>query len=184
MHPSGEATYMGERETIDRLREVAAYQFGPGAGEALFPADETGQITVHRSTSGRPRQLIAPTGRICSYGTDGRFTLGIEGGRRLVAATTTPRCRVCITAEAVPYVRAGRNVFAKFVTAVDERVRGGDEVAVCTTEDRLVGVGTTRVSAALMLDADYGMAVKTREAIPDSEANGGPQGDAREDNRH
>ena len=174
---------MGDPETIDRLREVAAYQFGHGAGQALFPMAETAQITVQRSTSGRPRQLIAPAGRICSYGTDGRFTLGIEGGRRLVAATATPRCRVCISAAAVPYVKAGRNVFAKFVTAVDERVRGGDEVAICTMDDRIIAVGTARVSAAVMLDAEYGMAVKVREALSDSDADGGPEGDARDEHR-
>ena len=156
---------MADPDTIERLRAVAAYQFGPGAGQALFPPDETRQITVQRSTSGRPRQLIAPQGRICSYGTDGRFTLGVEGGRRLVAATATPRCRVCVTAEAEPFVRDGKNVFAKFVTAVDNRVRGGDEVAICAGEDELIGVGTARVSAALMLDAEYGLAVKTREAV-------------------
>jgi uncharacterized protein with predicted RNA binding PUA domain len=172
---------MAERETIDRLRTVAAYQFGPGAGRALFPDGETAQLTVQRSTSGRPRQLIAPAGRICSYGTDGRFTLGLEGGRRLVGATQPPRCRVCIDEAAVPFVREGKNVFAKFVTSVDGAVRGGDEVAICTTADVLVGVGTARVSAALMLDAEYGMAVKTRETVDASEADGGAEGDAHDE---
>jgi uncharacterized protein with predicted RNA binding PUA domain len=174
---------MAERETIDRLRTVAVYQFGPGAGQALFPTDETPQITVQRSTSGRPRQLIAPAGRICSYGTDGRFTLGLEGGRRLITATPSPRCRVCIADAAVPFVREGKNVFAKFVIAVDAAVRGGDEVALCTGDDVLIGVGTARVSAALMQDADYGMAVKTRETVDASEADGGAEGDAREEDR-
>ena len=167
-HTSAEQLAMADPDTIERLRAVAAYQFGPDAGQALFPPHETDQITVQRSTSRRPRQLIAPDGRVCSYGTDGRFTLGLEGGRRLVAATTSPRCRVCIAAEAEPFIRDGKNVFAKFVTAVDERVRGGDEVAICSGEDELIAVGTARVSAALMLDAEYGMAVKTREAIDPS----------------
>ena len=113
---------------IEQLRTVADYQFGTGAGAALFPPDEG--TTIRRSTSGRPQQVLTEAGRIVSYGVDGRFTLGIEGGRRLVQAFPAPRCRVAVGAESVPFVSDGKNAFCKFVREADPAIRPGDEVLV------------------------------------------------------
>ncbi len=74
-----------DRTERERLRTIADYQFGSGAGRALFPAEET--LSVMRTSSGRPQQITCGRShdgqRIVSYGVDGRFTLGIEGGKRL-----------------------------------------------------------------------------------------------------
>ena len=113
---------------IEQLRTVADYQFGIGAGATLFPPDEG--TTIRRSTSGRPQQVLTEAGRIVSYGVDGRFTLGIEGGRRLVQAFPAPRCRVAVGAESVPFVSDGKNAFCKFVREADPAIRPGDEVLV------------------------------------------------------
>jgi len=148
-------------DELARLRTVADYQFGDDAGAALFPSD--GDLTVSHSTGGRPRQIRADAGRIGSYGTDGRFTLGVEGGRRLIAALDPPRARVVVGAESDPFVRDGKNAFAKFVRAVDDDVRPSDEVAVVNAEGDLLGVGRAELSAAGMRDFGAGMAVKVRE---------------------
>jgi uncharacterized protein with predicted RNA binding PUA domain len=150
----------GDR-SIDDLRTVADYQFGAGAGEALFPPDE--EIEVHRSSSGRPRQLVADEGRLVSYGVDGRFTLGFAGGRRLVAAFDHPRCRVVVGDDSEPFVRDGKNAFAKFVRTADPAIRPGDEVAVVHERGDLLAVGRAELSAEAMADFDSGMAVKVRE---------------------
>jgi len=99
---------------LGALRTVADYQFGRGAGRALFPPDE--DLEVRRSTGGRPRQVHADEGRLVSYGTDGRFTLGVAGGRRLAAALDPPAYRVAVGDESEPFVREGANAFA-FVPA-------------------------------------------------------------------
>lgn len=148
-------------DELARLRTVADYQFGAGAGTALFPPD--GDLTVSHSTGGRPRQVRADAGRIVSYGTDGRFTLGLEGGRRLLAALDAPRARVVVGSESDPFVRDGKNAFAKFVRAVDDDVRPSDEVAVVDGDDDLLGVGRAELSADAMRDFGTGMAVKVRE---------------------
>ena len=148
-------------DELARLRTVADYQFGAGAGAALFPPD--GDLTVSHSTGGRPRQVRADAGRIVSYGTDGRFTLGLEGGRRLLAALDAPRARVVVGSESDPFVRDGKNAFAKFVRAVDDDVRPSDEVAVVDGDDDLLGVGRAELSADAMRDFGTGMAVKVRE---------------------
>jgi uncharacterized protein with predicted RNA binding PUA domain len=150
-----------DAEDLERLRIVADYQFGAGAGTALFPVDD--DLELRRSTSGRPRQVHAAEGRLVSYGTDGRFTLGLTGGRRLIDALAAPAYRVVVGDESEPFVREGKNVFAKFVAEVDPDVRPGDEVAVVHENGDLLGVGRAELSGAAMLDFRTGMAVKVRE---------------------
>lgn len=146
---------------VDRLRTVAAYQFGAEAGRALLPSDT--EIRIRRSTGGRPRQVIVDGDRVVSYGTDGRFTLGYAGGVRLQAALDRPACRVCVGDESIPFVQEGRNAFAKFVRSVDPAIRPGDEVLVEGPEGSLLGVGRAELSAIEMEDFSTGMAVKVRE---------------------
>jgi uncharacterized protein with predicted RNA binding PUA domain len=146
---------------IENLRTVADYQFGAGAGNALFPGDE--DFDVEYSSGGRPRQVHTDGTRLVSYGLDGRFTLALEGGRRLVAALAAPTNRVTVGDESEPFVRDGKNAFAKFVRGVDDAVRAGDEVVVVTPEDTVLGVGRAELAAAAMSDFDSGMAVKMRE---------------------
>lgn len=108
------------------LRRIADYQFGPGAGAALFPDGEP--VELHRTGSGRISQVRAGTGRLVSYGVDGRFTLGLAGGRRLRGAVDG--YWVAVGAESGPFLREGRNAFAKFVTGADPSIRPRDEVYV------------------------------------------------------
>lgn len=152
---------MSDAEDLADLRIVADYQFGAGAGDALFPTDE--ELRVSRSTSGRPRQIHVGDDRLVSYGTDGRFTLGLAGGSRLVAAREGPANRVVVGDESAPFVRDGKNVFAKFVDTVDPEIRPGDEVAVVHENGDLLGVGRAELSADAILDFETGMAVKVRE---------------------
>jgi uncharacterized protein with predicted RNA binding PUA domain len=136
--------------TIEELRTVADYQFGAGAGAALFPPETADELTLHRSTGGRPRQV-------------GRFTLGLEGGRRLLAAFDPPAARVVVGSESEPFVRDGKNAFAKFVRTVDPAVRPGDEVAIVRADDTLLAVGRAELSADGMGDFESGAAVSVRE---------------------
>jgi uncharacterized protein with predicted RNA binding PUA domain len=144
-----------------RLRTVADYQFGAGAGDALFPA--TADLEVIRSSSGRVSQVHEGDGRLVTLGTDGRFTLGFAGGRRLADALAPPAGRVVVGDDSEPYVREGRNAFAKFVRDVDPDVRSGDEVLVVHSGGALIGVGRAELPAVAMADFDSGVAVSVRE---------------------
>lgn len=150
----------GLGEDGEHLRTVADYQFGGGAGTVLFPDDE--RFTIKRSSSGRPQQVIGESGRIVSLNVDGRYTLGIEGGRRLLALAE-PRNRVVVGDESEPFVRDGKNVFAKFVDRVDGGLRPGDETLVVHENGDLLAVGRAELSADAMRDFQTGMAVKVRE---------------------
>ncbi|PSQ13895.1 pseudouridine synthase [Halobacteriales archaeon QS_8_69_73] len=146
---------------LEALETVADYQFGAGAGAALFG----GSVSVRRTSSGRPQQVLVDGERVISYGTDGRVTLGIAGGRRLQAALEPPAYRVVVGDDSEPFVRNGRNVFAKFVREVDPAVRPRDEVLVEHYDGGLLAVGRAELSAAAMRDFDTGMAVSVRESI-------------------
>jgi uncharacterized protein with predicted RNA binding PUA domain len=169
---------MSDDEDLAALRVGADYQFGAGAGDALFPPGDP--VTLRRSSGGRPRQVIAGDvddtpgssegARLVSYGTDGRFTLGEAGARRLQAAFPAPTGRVVVGDESEPYVREGRNAFAKFVTAAGPEIRPGDEVLVVDPTDALFAVGRAELSYAEALAFDSGVAVKVRHGVADEGA--------------
>lgn len=149
-------------DDIEGLRLVADYQFGAGAGRALFPPDA--DLSVTRTTSGRPRQIHTDAGRIATYEADGRFRLGITGGRQLQSALDGPAYRVVVGSESEPYVSDGRNAFAKFVTDADDGIRPRDEVLVELSDGTLLAVGRAELSGQGMLNFDTGMAVKVRDS--------------------
>jgi uncharacterized protein with predicted RNA binding PUA domain len=143
------------------MRTVADYQFGPGAGETLFSPDET--LSMTRTSSGRPRQLKANGERIATYETDGRFRLGVAGGRQLQDADVG--YRVVVGGESKPYVSEGRNAFAKFVIEADDAIRPRDDVVVEHTDGTVLAVGRAELSGAGMAAFETGMAVKVRDSI-------------------
>mgnify|MGYP006297694275 CR=1 FL=1 len=147
------------------LARVAAYQFGQGAGEALFPADAALEVT--HTGSGRPRQVRAPEGRLATYATTGRLTLGVAGGARLHDALPAGAYRVVVGSESEPYVREGRNVFAKFVDEAADAIRPRDEVLVVHEDGALLGVGRATLGGAGMRAFQSGMAVRVREGVED-----------------
>ncbi len=155
---------------IEGLRTVADYQFGAGAGAALFAPEETPDI--ERSRNGRPKRISVGGERLVSVGAGERFTLGVEGGRRLLAALDAPAARVVVGDESEPFVREGRNVFAKFVAEVGPEIRARDEVAVVHEDGDLLAVGRAELDATSMLDFESGVAVKVRSGVP---AEGGEE---------
>lgn len=146
---------------LEDLRQIADYQFGAGAGHGLFPPGA--DLDLRRTASGRPEQLHADGGRVVTYGVDGRFTLGLVGGRRLLSVLEPPRVRVVVGDESAPFVRNGKTAFAKFVHTVDPQVRPGDEVAVVHQDGGLLAVGRAELPATAMADFETGVAVSVRE---------------------
>ncbi|MFC7139495.1 PUA domain-containing protein [Halosimplex aquaticum] len=156
---------MDERDRA-MLTRVADYQWGAGAGEALFAH---GDPEVTHTSSGRPRQVIGDDGRLVTYATDGRFTLGVAGGRRLDDALTDGSYRVVVGDESEPFVREGRNAFAKFVSAADPAIRPGDEVVLTHERGEVLAVGRAELSGRGMLDFETGVAVFVRDSAEKEE---------------
>ncbi len=149
---------------LRRLRAIADYQFGPGAGEALFPDD----VEVIRGRTGRIKHvrykgLLLATLRA----SDGLFSLTIHGARRL-EEFLGDRHKVVVSEEAAPFVARGRSVFAKHVLRADPDIRPGDEVLVVGPDGRLLAVGKALLTGREMLFFRRGVAVKVRAGSAES----------------
>ena len=144
---------------LARLRDVADYQFGRGAGEALFPDDT--RVEYSRNT-GKPRHLYAGGELVANYRpNDALFTVTIAGARRL-ASLEGFRYTVRVRDDVVEYVEQGRNVFAKHVVDAGETIRPGDEVVVVDGGGEVVAVGKSKMNRGDMLSFKTGAAVRVR----------------------
>lgn len=147
---------------LKRVRTIADFQYGRGAGEALFPDCSRFQM----SKTGRVRQVTLDGKRIATVrARDGLFTLGMEGAVRLHSYLPAPACRVVVNADAVPFVKDGKTAFARHVTEADPGIRAKDEVLVVDGEDKLLGAGQAVLCACEMLDFNRGAAVVVRQGV-------------------
>uniref|UniRef100_A0A7J2THA4 Pseudouridine synthase n=1 Tax=Archaeoglobus fulgidus TaxID=2234 RepID=A0A7J2THA4_ARCFL len=144
------------------VRAIADYQFGAGAGRALF----TDSCSFILSSNGKIRQIYDRGRRIATLKADsGLLTLSIEGARRLHSNFPFPKLRVVVMNEVSDFIAEGKSVFAKHVVKVDERIRANDEVIVVNEKDELLATGKAILSAFEMLSLKRGVAVKIRQAI-------------------
>ncbi|MCQ8894304.1 MAG: pseudouridine synthase [Methanolinea sp.] len=164
---SRESTSSSPSSPLARVRVIADFQFGRGAGTGLFP---DGSLFVY-SRTGRIRQVLLAGQRLATVrASDGRLTLGIAGARRLREVLAPPAYRVSILPEVADFIRDGKNAFARHVVAADPAIRAGDEVLVVTGDDELCGTGTAVLSGEEMLGFNYGVAVKVRQGVRSHDA--------------
>ena len=145
---------------LARVRVIADYQFGAGAGKGLFP-EGCGFIL---SQTGRVRQVLLGDDRLATLrARDGRLTLSFAGAARLREAIPPPAYRAGIDPSVSEFIAGGKTAFAKHVISADPEIRAGDEVLLVTGDDELLATGMALLSGAEMLSFKYGPAVKTRE---------------------
>ncbi|MCG7854299.1 MAG: pseudouridine synthase [Methanoregulaceae archaeon] len=143
-----------------QVQVIADFQFGRGAGAALFSKD----CEFILSRTGRIRQVTLGGKRLVTVrAMDGNLTLGIDGALRLLAALPPPAYRVVVLDEVAEFICQGKNTFAKHVIAADPDIRAGDEVMVVTNDDELLATGSAVLSGREMLLFNYGVAVKVRQ---------------------
>lgn len=157
----------GKLGTVDPLRmqvaRTADWQFGAGAGAALT----TGGLRFGTSDrTGKLRTVHLDGAHVLSLRAhDGFFTLKPAGAEVLRRALPAPANRVVVVDDSVPFNRAGKSVFARFVASADPGLRPYDECLVVDGADRLVAVGQALLNAEEMRDFRHGMAVRVREGI-------------------
>ena len=145
---------------LKRVRTIADFQFGRGAGRALFP-DDSGFLM---SRTNRIRQVSVNGTRIATVrARDGLLTLSMEGALRLHDYLELPAYRVTVHADAVPFVLKGKTLFAKHVVDVDPSIRAMDEVLLMDLENNLLVTGQALLCAAEMKDFNRGAAVAVRK---------------------
>ncbi len=150
---------------LDRLQVVRTcdWQFGAGAGAAFTE----GKLTIEKSrATGKIRTVHLDGEHVLSLRAhDGFWTLKPAGGRILHHALAAPRNRVVVSADSVPFNRAGKSVMAAFVKAVDPELRPYDECLVVDESDALVAVGQLLLAPDEAPDFRKGMVVKVREGV-------------------
>ncbi|MEA1869692.1 MAG: PUA domain-containing protein [Euryarchaeota archaeon] len=147
---------------LRKARIIADYQFGRGAGDALFPDD----VTFRLSTTGRIRQVLQGKERITTLrASDNMFTLGKLGSSRLHTFLPPPGMRVVVNGDAAPFVRDGKTAFARHITDVDPMIRSYDEVLVVDENDLLLATGQAKLCASELLAFEHGVGVDVRIGV-------------------
>ena len=144
-----------------RIKMIADYQFGAGAGEGLFNEDV--KIVKSRKT-GKIRHVYDGEELIATLrASDGVFVLAREGARRLHSFIPYPRNRVVVNEDAEPFAREGKSIFAKFVINCDIDIHANEEVLIVNEEDQLLAFGKSVLNGKEIIDFNTGQAVKTRK---------------------
>lgn len=150
----------GMNSDLRRIRAVAGYQFGPGAGDALFP-DEV--RIVHSRNTGRIRHIYLGQDLQATFRpNDGVFTLTIAAAKRLMERVPDLGYAVVVSEDAAEFVAQGKNVFAKHVLHAGEKIRPGEEVVIMSEKQGVIGVGKAILLAEEMKEFKTGVAVRTR----------------------
>ncbi|MFH1100929.1 MAG: tRNA guanosine(15) transglycosylase TgtA [Methanobacteriota archaeon] len=146
-----------------RISAVATMQFGRGAATALFKGD----VRIMKSKTTQKIRTVFCNGEhvVSLRAEDGFFTLRSSGGKRLHQSFKSPRSRVIVDPDASPFIREGKNVFAKFVLDADPELRPDDECLIVDKKDHLLAIGRVVLNREEMLAFTYGIAVRTREPV-------------------
>jgi 7-cyano-7-deazaguanine tRNA-ribosyltransferase len=145
---------------LQRVSAVSDMQFGKGAGKALF----NGMIRIIKSKkTDKIRNIYCDGKHVLSMrASDGMFTLKMDGGKLLHKSFKYPNLRVIVEEDAIPFVKEGKSVFAKFVKDCDSKLRPLDECLIVDDKDNLIAVGRCLLNRIEMLSFNVGVAVKTR----------------------
>lgn len=150
---------------LEKIKSIMDYQFGKNARKIL---DEYKNLTIKYSKqSGRMRYIYAKDNDkeelIGTIRAHDSFIIP-HGSliNNLHKFFKFPKLRVVIKDDAVPFVKQGKNVFAKFVIDIDKNLLPGDECLVVDEKDNLISKGVLFLSYKECLDFDRGVAVKMR----------------------
>ncbi len=154
---------------VAKIRTVADFQLGKGAGKALFL--EEVQIVLSRRT-GRIRHIYLKDKLLATLRpTDGMFSLTIEGAKRLFEGAKPPRLWVKVQKDAEPFVAEGKSVFAKHVLDADKEIRPQEEIIIIGENNRVLAVGKAVLTGREMKAFKHGVAVKVRRGVKEEVKN-------------
>jgi len=154
---------------LEKIRSVADYQLGRGAGRALFPQNV--QVVLSRRT-GRIRHIYLNHELLATLRpTDGMFSLTIRGAKRLLRGIKPPRLWVKVQKDAESFISKGKSVFAKHVVDADDEIRPQEEVIVTGENNQVLAVGKAVLTGKEMKAFKHGVAVKVRRGVSEEVKN-------------
>jgi len=150
-------------ETLDKIRRIADYQLGKGAGDVLFR--ENIEIVFSRTT-GRIRHIYLKGKLLATLRpTDGMLSLSVEGAKCLSRKARLAHLWVKVSAEAAPFIAKGKSVFAKHVIYADAKIRPQQETIVLNKKDKVLAVGKAVLTGQEMKVFKRGLAVRVRKGV-------------------
>ena len=152
-----------EKDDVKKVKAIADYQFGIGAGEALFK----GNINIEKSKkTGKIRHIYDGKTLIVNMrASDSYLILSKEGAKRLHNKMPYPQNRVVVNKDSEPFALDGKSVFCKFVTECDENIRAKDEVLIVNEDDKLLAYGKALLGSREIEQFITGQAIKTRKGM-------------------
>lgn len=151
-----------KRENVElKLRALADYQFGSGAGGVLMEGAQAKWSRTDRIRSIYHDEELVATLRAH----DGFLTLTPAGAGRLLKLPS-PRNRVVVSIDAEEFVRDGKSVIAGFVNDSDQAIRPYQEVIAVSAEDEFLATGRALLNSEEMKSFKKGVAVKIRHGAP------------------
>ncbi|MBR5503624.1 MAG: tRNA guanosine(15) transglycosylase TgtA [Methanobrevibacter sp.] len=153
-----------ERDDVQKLKAIADYQFGNGAGDVLF----TGNIKIEKSRkTGKIRHVFDKNENIVNMRASDSYLILSKLGAKRLATLDGMRNKVMIDNSVESFARDGKSVFAKFIKDCDENIRSNDEVLIVNEQDELLAFGKALLNYSEMLDFNTGQAIKTRKGFKD-----------------
>ena len=152
-----------KKDDIKKVKAIADYQFGFGAGDALFD----GNIKIEKSKkTGKIRHIYDGKVLIVNMrASDSYLVLSKEGAKRLHNAMPYPENRVVVNKDSEPFALDGKSVFCKFVVDCDDNIRAKDEVLIVNEQDKLLAYGKALLGACEIKEFKTGQAIKTRKGM-------------------
>jgi predicted RNA-binding protein (TIGR00451 family) len=147
-------------QELKKIRSIADYQYGNGAGGVLFPDNielvysrKTGRVR-HVKLNGELQATFRPN--------DGMLTLTIPAAQKLVDKLPFFGYTVTIDDDVAEFIIKGKNVFAKHVVDAGEKIRPGDEAIIINKNRRVLALGKALLVKSEMFSFKTGVAVKVR----------------------
>ncbi len=144
------------------LSVMVDYLYGRGVSGAL---PKKGYRFVHSRRSGRLKLVFHSGELFATVKPNGALALSLYGASLLSKSPRFKESCVEVADEAAEFVRGGKSVFCKFVTAAGREIYPRSEVAVVDGKGKVLGVGTAVMNGRHMRLFKSGVAVKVRAGL-------------------
>jgi len=132
------------------------WQYGPEVARRLAP-DLRGERSPR---SGRLRAMVRGGHTMFHFGTDGVVRPTFRGGQELHRVLSPGRLRVVVRDDAVPFVREGRSLFARFVGGADPALLPDSSVLLVDRADAFLAVGRLLLAPHEIVQLSRGVAAR------------------------
>ena len=147
------------------LEVIADYQFGLGAGKALFNEEIVKNLEIRYSRRTRRIRyaLLNKIPYVSVRTSDGYLTLSISAAKNLLENYKEFTNIVVIYNKFEDIVKKNKNVLVKYVKEVDRDLKAGSEVIVVNEDKKILGIGRINLNGEEILGLKRGIAVKLRK---------------------